>query len=287
MKKKDLRLINLENKVKSNLNKLCDFDLNINPIKFKTNSCFDLHKSPLSNFDNFIPQIDNSKDDIPKFKSKIINMNVNKEQTEILHKWFDSYIDMYNKVIHFFNKNYIYDDIRNFKIIKNDNKILYLDIMNSKNELNILLKQKKKINSEFNKIIKNNNKTKSVISNKIKINNFIKEIKQIKQQIKNLNITIDIKTKKYNIDSNIEKKEYNKLLYKLNWKNVRTKHLKNIRDHIQSKSSKNNKLKIRIHILDCAIKNACTSYKSCMTNFLNNNIKKFKIRYWRHKKKIK
>jgi putative transposase len=289
-KKKDSRLINLENKVKSNLNKLCDFDLNINLIEVKTNSCYDFNKCTLSNYDNFIPPIDNSNDDVPKFKSKIINMNVNKEQTEILHKWFDSYIDMYNEVIHFFNKNYIYDDIRNLKIIKNDNKILFLDIMASKNELNTLLKQKNKINSEFNKIVKknkNNKKNKFIISNKIKINNLIKEIKQIKQQIKNLNITIDIKTKKYNIGSNIEKKEYNKVMYKLNWKNVRTNHLKNIRDHIQSKSSIDNKLRIRIHILDCAIKNACTSYKSCMTNYLNGNIKKFKIRYWRHNKKNK
>ena len=79
-------------------------------------------------FDNFIPLIDNSNDDIPKYKSKIINMSVNKEQTEILHKWFNSYIDMYNKVIIFFNKNYIYDYVRNLKIIYDENKTLYSGI---------------------------------------------------------------------------------------------------------------------------------------------------------------
>ena len=55
-------------------------------------------------------------------------MSVNKEQTEILHKWFNSYIDMYNKVIIFFNKNYIYDYVRNLKIIYDENKTLYSGI---------------------------------------------------------------------------------------------------------------------------------------------------------------
>lgn len=76
-------------------------------------------------------------------------------------------------------------------------------------------------------------------------------------------------------------------MMKINWKNVRTNNLKDIRDHIQVKSSNNKNLRIRIHILDCAIKIACTSYKSCISNFLNGNIKKFKIRYWRHNKKNK
>jgi transposase len=306
-KKKDSRLLNLETKVKSNLNKLCDFDKNINLVKVNTNSCFDFNKGSLSTYDNFIPLIDNSNDDIPKYKSKIVNMSINQNQFDILHKWFNSYIDMYNEVINFFNKNYIYDHVRNLKIIYNENKTLYIDMKNSQNEIKLLLKQKKKLNLDYDKLIKNGkkknkslvlNKNKNKVKNKTKneeifkqnkqkINDILKEIKDIKVKIINLNITTDKKTKIYNQSLGIKNKEYNKLMNKLNYKNVRTYHLKNIRDHIQSKSSNNNKLRIRIHILDCAIKLACTSYKSCVSNYLNGNIKKFKIRYWRHNKKNK
>jgi len=38
---------------------------------------------------------------------------------------------------------------------------------------------------------------------------------------------------------------------------------------------------IKIHILDRAIKLACSNYKSAITNFRNKNIPKFRIRYWK------
>ena len=136
---KDERLLNLQNKIKNNLNKLCDFDLDIVLNSVKTNSCFDFNKALLDNNDKFIPIIDNSNDDIPKYKTKIINMNVNQLQSSILHKWFNSYISMYNEVIKFYVKNNIYDDVKNLKIIYDDNKVLYFDIMTSKNELKLLL----------------------------------------------------------------------------------------------------------------------------------------------------
>ena len=290
-KKKDERLINLQTKVRNNIGKLCDFDNNINLVSIKTNSCYDFNKATLSKVDNFVPFIDNSNDDIPKYKSKIVNMSINEKQSDILHKWFDSYIDMYNKVIHFFIKSHIYDDIRNLKIIKDDTKVLYLDMIETQKEIKTPLKLKKKLNSEYDKLIqkrKINNKASDnelIKLDKIRINSLNDEIVNIKTKIKNLNIILDTKTKKHKKSLSIQKKEYGKLMTKLNWKNVRTKHLKNIRDHIQSNSTNNNSLRIRTHILDCAIKNACASYKSCTSNFLNGNIKKFKIRYWRHNKK--
>ncbi len=296
-KKKNERLLNLETKVKNNLNKLCDFNKNINLVKVNTGSCFDFNKASLPTYDNFIPSIDNSNDDVPKYKSKIVDISINQTQFDILHKWFNSYIDMYNEVIGFFNKKYIYDHIRNLKIIYDENKTLYIDMTKSQKEIKLLLKQKKKLNSDYDKLIKNGKKkNKSLVlkknqeilkQDKEKINKILKEIKNIKVKIKNLNVIIDNKTKMYNQSLNISNKEYNKLMNKLNWKNVRTNHLKDIRDHIQSKSSNNSKLRIRTHILDCAIKLACTSYKSCASNFLNGNLKKFKIRYWRHNKKNK
>lgn len=297
-KKKDERLVNLQNKVKDNLNKLCDFDKNINLVSFKTNSCYDFNKATLTQVDNFIPIIDNSNEDIPKYKSIIVNISVTEKQSKILNKWFDSYIDMYNETIRFFIKTHIYDDIRNLKIINNNTKSSYIEMIKTKNELKLLLKQKKKLNTEYDKILKKKNKSivsnknkyfndELNINNKIKISEIIKEIINIKSKIKDLNIILNTQIQRHKKNLNTQKKEYNKLMIKLNWKNVRTNHLKDIRDHIQAKSTDNNKLRIRTHILDCAIKNACTSYKSCTTNFLNGNIKKFRIRYWRHNKKNK
>ena len=101
-------------------------------------------------YNDFIPIIDNSNDDIPKYKSIIVNMVVDETQSYILQKWFNSYIDMYNEVIKHYIKNYIYDDVRNLKIIYDENKDLFLDTMKTKNDFSLLLKQKRKLNSDYN-----------------------------------------------------------------------------------------------------------------------------------------
>ena len=246
-------------------------------------------------YNDFIPIIDNSNDDIPKYKSIIVNIVVDETQSCILQKWFNSYIDMYNEVIKHYIKNYIYDDVRNLKIIYDENKDLFLDTMKKKNDLSLLLKQKRKLNSDYNKTLKNKNKKKKKKNNdndndndnETKLNELTDEIIDIKNKIKKLNIILDVKKKEYNKSLYVKKKETNKLMTKLNYKNLRTYHLKDIRNHIQTKSSDDDKFKIRIHILDCAIKLACASYKTCVSNFLNNKIKKFKIKYWRKNKKNK
>ena len=71
------------------------------------------------------------------------------------------------------------------------------------------------------------------------------------------------------------------------YKRLRTHVFKDIRNHIQVKSTDDENKRIRIHILDTAIKMACASYKSCISNFVNGNIKKFKIKYWRHNRNKK
>ena len=81
----------------------------------------------------------------------------------------------------------------------------------------------------------------------------------------------------------------------INYKNIRTYHIKDIKKEIIEKSIlklnkiKNNKIvkqeiTVKSHMLDGAIKLACANYQSALTNFYRGNIKQFRIRYWKMKK---
>ena len=129
MKKKkkkiiDKRLNNLQTKVIDNLNKLSDFDLNIKLYNVDTNSCFDFKKGKLNFSFDFEPLIDNSNKDIPKYKSKIVDLIVNNKQKDLLNDWFKSYIDMYNVVIHYFKNIKTMDKIKNFKLLVDEFKYI-------------------------------------------------------------------------------------------------------------------------------------------------------------------
>lgn len=76
----------------------------------------------------------------------------------------------------------------------------------------------------------------------------------------------------------------------LNYRNLRTNCLKDIRNDIIEKSqlpNYNKITKIKCHMLDIAIQLACANYKSGLSNFKNGNIKKFRIRYWNLNKALK
>lgn len=282
MKKKkkkitDKRLVNLQTKVINNLNKLCDFDLNFKLNNIETNSCFDFKKGKLTETFNFEPQIDNSNKEIPKYKSKIIDLIVNNKQKDLLNDWFKSYIDMYNVVIHYFK------NIKTTNTIKNFFYKLYKGIETERKEL---IKNKNKLIKSYTNLI--NKKTKKITEKgKERVNNLIEEIKKLKIQIKKVNKLFDILIKKLNRIKKIKNTEEKKINNLFRYERLRTNVLKDIRNHIQIKSTDNKNKRIRTHILDTAIKMACTSYKSCISNFINGNIKKFKIKYWRHNRNKK
>jgi len=117
----------------------------------------------------------------------------------------------------------------------------------------------------------------------------------------------DIKNTKIYIDFNKQQKEiikrwfyayvlmYNETLkfiknnknVKINYKNIRTYHLKELRNKIILNSQHpyhNKDTKIKTHILDTAIKLACANYKSAFTNLKRGNINQFRIRYWKFNK---
>ena len=79
----DKRLNYLQSKVTNNLNKLCDFDVNIKFNNIDTNSCYDFQKYEFNSSFDFIPNIDNSNKEIPKYKSKIVDLIVNDKQKKM------------------------------------------------------------------------------------------------------------------------------------------------------------------------------------------------------------
>lgn len=115
-----------------------------------------------------------------------------------------------------------------------------------------------------------------------------------KEQRDTLNNWFNAYSKMYNetikfLKEHFAKNKNEKMTF-INFKQIRTKHLKQIRDNIMDKSKKisNDKKKyIRVHILDGAIKLACANYKTALTNFNAGRIKHFRIRYWRNNKRTK
>jgi len=282
----DERLIKLQTKVVDNLNKLCDFDLDIQLNNVKTNSCFDFKKGKLNSTFDFEPLIDNSTKEIPKYKSKIVDLIVNDKQKNLLQDWFNSYIDMFNVVIHYFKNIKTMNAIKNFKSINNEFKSIYKSYKETETKRKGLIKNKNKLVKSFETLI--NKKTKKITKeSKDKIKNIINEIKELKIKIKTTNILFDDISKKCYKITKIKNTEEKKMDNMFDYKKLRTYIFKDIRNHIQVKSTDDENKRIRIHILDTAIKMACASYKSCISNFVNGNIKKFKIKYWRHNRNKK
>ena len=186
--------------------------------------------------------------------------------------------------------------------------------MNNKNY--ILLKNKIKLNSTKYWLPNNHNKInvnsdswfdiKEIISptkNEIidvklkikKINKLIKcekiKIYPTKKQRKILLIWMHAYVKMYNDTLKIiknRKREKKKTI--LNWKTLRTTHLKDKKTLI-IKSTKGKSLKyksqVNSHVLDGAIHDACSKVKTCITNLYNRHINHFRLRYLKQSKHTK
>jgi len=165
-----------------------------------TNSWFDIKKYNALNNNNHSNRIKINT----KFKKKKIikcvkiKMLLNKEQKEIIHKWFDAYTKMYNEALKYIRSKYIYT--------KND---ITRDILVSNLDT---IKQ---------------------------MNNFI----NIRNELKDIKNTIMLESQLENTTKNT---------------------------------------KIQSHNLDYAIRQLCSNIESAKTNLIRNNIKKFRIKFWRN-----
>lgn len=142
----------------------------------------------------------------------------------------------------------------------------------------------KKINTWFNIFESNKNKNKNknidllndkfekVQYNSIKVNIIFN-----KEQKKIVNKWMESFRKMYNETLFYIKNNRKKTGFSYNWIKIRN-NIKNKKDIIASNCS------IKVHELDFAIKLACSNYKTCLTNYKNNNIKHFRIRYWGYNK---
>lgn len=229
-----------------------------------------------------------------KIKSKKITLILNKEQQHILKAWYKSNDLMYNETLKFIKNNYLEfkNEFNNSEIINNyislNNKKYLLDrkiknvLLNIKNTFKIKNDKNKTKKDKKIEILKNNKTEKyiDILKKNIILEFELLELKKDFEKQK-VNLNLFLKNKPYSISNNT---------FKLNYCNIRTYFLKNIKNEIINNCFSNiinKEIKIKSHILDCSIKIACSNYQSAITNFNNGNIKHFRIRYWKDKRAIK
>jgi len=184
------------------------------------------------------------------------------------------------------------ETIKHIKSVLNFNKIielreLYLKVDKSSGSLiikvNELDKEVKKYMIEKKKLYKyistDRQKTKKNIKTyNLKLNEYV----EIRNKIKKLNIELSYNRTQLIKYTQIYKKIYGKIDKILDYTQLRTYVLMDIRNNISKKYIYDNdsKTSIRIHILDGMMKTACASFKTAITNYIEGNTGMFKVRYW-------
>lgn len=213
-----------------------------------TSAWFDIkyHKTQQDTVHTSAIQYDKSSDKTYT-KAYKVEVLLSKKQRQIVDRWFNSCIIMYNETIKFISKHRTPDNICNYN---NDKTIIEEEIGLLKQQISELKKSIKTstdilVCEEYEVILKQHSDT----------------INDLKLKIKELN-------KKYFVFPDYQV--------------IRTYGLKDVRNSIIAAShyKEDNKLQhpIPTHIIDCAIKHACANYKSALSNVKNNNISHFKIR---------
>ncbi len=222
----------------------------------------------------------------PKKKQKKIAKNKVKKKTD-----YEKVINKLEKLLH--KKDIREDKYDNLfkKILTNTNKLWLPNKKNKKNVkshswFNINEYHNYDTNEEYNINIKVPIIDELVKCQKIKIypNNIQKKLllNWLNSYRKMYNETIKL----------FKKNKSDKNPIKLNWMQLRTNYLKDIKQKIIEESNINIKDKngnhintqVNSHILDFAIQDACAKYKTCLSNIKSYNIKHFRLRYLKQSK---
>ena len=236
------KYIELKNKINIYSEKIPLYNSFINNYSKKTNSWYDMNIYESYIIDNNNYTFKDYEFNKPKklLKCEKIILNPTHEQKKILLNMLEGYRLIYNYTLKFIKTRY-YLKNKNNKNISIEEEKVQNEILNYKKEI---LKNKKKLN--------NSEKVCIDIVDSVIDNIFKTEIRQYK-------------IKKLKEDDNYETILDNEIL--------KTYFLK---DEIHKVSKK---FKTPVHTLNYAVELACNSYKSCLTNLKNGNIKKFNIRY--------
>ena len=276
------KISTIQQKVISNHSSLWHISSSATFSPVHTSSFFDFSKYTSKHFSNINFSFDPvSNSEIPKYKSLIVDVFPTSSQKHLLFNWFDANIHMYNFVISYFKSSKV---PTNLHILKKLN-LQYYNLLNLHKGNNKILKNQKNIQQKLiKKLTLFYKKTKSK-KNALEINKLQKSLYDLKLTIKNLNINND---KQFKSHCKL-KKEINKLNKKINstinFYNVRKSLLKTKKDIIFKSGKLGNS--ICTHVLDSIIHLAISNMSSIKSNFLNGNIKTFRLKYWRHSKKNK
>lgn len=262
---------------------------NIKPVydnsSWYSNKTFNFNQNDIRDI-NYDFSLDNSINNEIKFKTQKIRCYPTKFQIDILTKWFDADKLLYNHTVCFIRKQLPYMLVQTYKKVNREKKYFFVcdkKIKTLNLDKNKLENNKKRSIATLNKKLEIKNKKKkqhdSIIDIKKHISGIKKEIIKINKEITKF---VEKRSKNESSIPTFDRldgliKEYT------NFKKLRSNYLKDIRDEIYNKYKQYN---IPAHSLDASIKRACTSYKSGITNLLENNTKRFRVRCT-NKKNIK
>jgi hypothetical protein len=233
----------------------------------------------ISNQFNFNNSINNE----PEYKTIKINIFPNQSQKDIFKYWFNSFNIMYNETILFLKRHL---PLGNFKFLKTY-KSNYAKLKSSQKLILSLDKDIDKITSNRDKYINKLNKFFDFNKKNAKIYNVIAETKcsinKCNKELTELN-----KQKNILLIQNKNLSKFESLYFSLKKhidtflddKYIRTNYLKDKKKEIENKFSFKNdsSKKIHTHSMDGAIKKACANYKTCLDNYINGRIKRFRIK---------
>ena len=249
------------------------------------------------------------KKDLMKSRKNFIYPKL--RQRKILQKWYDACTHMYNTTVKYIKSVFPFKKLQTLKnlsdLVKYTGNIGEMLVT----KIDLVDKEIKQIRADMSKLLKcmkfppikkTSVNTKCDIKKKkaikkdsksdTKVIEYNKNMKEYCNQKNNLR---EKKMEKHNLENRYRhcKAEYEKIDKSmdniLQFENLRTNVLKKKRDIIAKHYLYNNDAKtiVKTHILDCAIKQACTSFKSAKENYLEGNIKKFRIRYWKKDRRMK